>query len=106
MDYNDPATIISVISGLGFLFLGYLEWRNKSNTGSADAAEKIGNAYSNLLDDQDKRIQRLDERLKFLENELRACMNWNIKLVGQLVDLGVEPAKRDTQPPFKALPKD
>lgn len=88
-------TIISLLSAATVLVLGLLQWRSSSKLQRADALDKIGDAYNDLLDRLNKRIVDLESRVNYLEKELKKYTNWSARLVKQLIENGIVPV----QPP-------
>jgi hypothetical protein len=77
-----------------FAFMGvmvFLQTRNTTRIGSADATSKIGSTYSQLLENMRKQLDDLETDVAFLKKELRKYSNWSARLVKQLVDNGIEP---------------
>lgn len=92
---SDLFNIISVVSGLGFLYLGFLQWKNSSKVGQADVAEKIGNAYGGLVKAQNDKIKELEQRMVVVEKELKLYIRWSNRLIAQLAALGVAPVTKE-----------
>ena len=88
--------LIGLIGAGTALLLGLLQWRSQTSVHSADATEKIGNAYDSLLDRLSLQVKELDTRVKFLEVELKKYSNWSSKLVMQLVEHGIQPLPMET----------
>lgn len=95
-----------------FAFMGlmvFLQTRNTSKVGSADATEKIGGAYNELLENMRKQIAvlraeaieqkkefdaeilKLKEGMDYLNKELGKYRNWSGRLVKQLLENGITP---------------
>jgi predicted negative regulator of RcsB-dependent stress response len=77
-----------------FVFMAMLavfQWRSASKVQSADATQKIGSAYDQLLDNMKKQLDELESDVAYLKKELRKYSNWSARLVKQLVDNGIEP---------------
>lgn len=77
-----------------FVFMGvivFLQTRNIGKVQSADATEKIGRTYDQLLDNLNERIQKLENKVKKFER-------WVPLLIDQIYQLGgvpVEPPDTD-----------
>lgn len=102
-------TLLAILLGLSTGVLGWMQWKSNSQVQKADATNKIGDTYSELLDQLRKQIgdiqaesekhnKEMDNRLTYLESELKRYANWSARLVRQLVDHGIEPVKIDTGP--------
>ena len=63
--------VLSIISAISVLTLGLLQWRSTSKVQKAEAIDKIGDAYNDLLDRLKVRIENLENRVVFLEKELK-----------------------------------
>ena len=86
---------ISLLSAVTVLVLGLLQWRSSSRVQKAEAIDRIGDAYNDLLDRLNKRIADLESRVQYLEKDLKKYTNWTARLVKQLIQHGIEPE----QPP-------
>jgi peptidoglycan hydrolase CwlO-like protein len=62
----------------------FLQTRSTTKVGSADATEKIGRAYDQLLENMNERLQKLELKLKKLEK-------WVPMLIDQIYSLGGVP---------------
>lgn len=97
--------IITIVLALSTGLLGWKQWQTTSKVQSAEAVEKIGNAYDGLLDRLNKRIIDLENRVTELEKDLKKYTNWNARLIKQLVENGIEPLQMDTEPKMMAAKK-
>lgn len=105
--------IFTVINALGLLVLGFLQWNNQrrqvqsqSDVGEADAAEKITNSATSLVQQLQNELTALRPmvgRLAQLESEVSnlrkandRLINWAERLVNQIEVAGLEPV------PFRA----
>jgi hypothetical protein len=86
---------ISLLSAITVLTLGLLQWRSTTRLQRADALDKIGDAYNDLLDRLNTRIVELESRVNYMELELKKYTNWSARLVKQLIENGIIPV----QPP-------
>lgn len=82
---------VPLISALTVLFLGLLQWRSATKVQAADASQKIGDAYSKLLDELQDHVRDLENRVNELEKELKKYRNWTAQLVKQLIEHGIAP---------------
>lgn len=89
---------ISLLTALTVLMLGLLQWRStaRAQVGthkvqSAEASERIGNAYDKLLEAQNKRMDDMEQDIIYLKKELKKYTNWSARLVKQLIEHGIEP---------------
>jgi len=71
--------------------LAVFQWRSTSRVQGADATQKIGSAYDQLLENMKQQLNELETDVAFLKKELRKYSNWSARLVKQLVDNGIEP---------------
>lgn len=97
--------IITIVLALSTGVLGWKQWQSESRVQSAEAVEKIGNAYDGLLDRLNKRIGELELRVTEMEKDLRKYTNWNARLIKQLIEHGIEPLQMDTEPKIMAAKK-
>lgn len=97
--------IITILLAASTGLLGWKQWQTASKVQSAEAVEKIGNAYDGLLDRLNNRIGELENRVTDLEKDLRKYTNWNARLIKQLVEHGIEPLQMDTEPKILAAKK-
>lgn len=82
---------VPLISALTMFFLGFLQWRSAMKVQEADASQKIGDAYSKLLDELKDHVRDLEKRVNELEKELKKYRNWTAQLVKQLIEHGIVP---------------
>lgn len=77
---NTPLWLtILIFASMGVLV--YMQTRNTTTVGKADATEKIGNAYDQLLENMQKRLVTVEAKLKKFEI-------WVPRLIAQIHELG------------------
>ena len=109
-------TIISLISAIGVVVLGFLEWKTRRKKVStergvdqADAAERITNSATQLVEQLQQELETLrplPTKVAHLENEVlelrkanERLIDWSERLVKQITDAKMEPV------PFRIEPK-
>lgn len=89
---NSPLWLTVVV----LVFMGamvFLQTRSTNSLHSADATEKIGGAYSQLLENMRKQIADLEADVAYLKVQLRKYTNWSAQLMKQLIDHGIAPVE-------------
>ena len=94
---NSPLWLTIVV--LAFMaVMVYLQTRNTSKVGSADATSKIGGAYDQLLENLQEQITVLKADLtaakadmREMKKEIAKYINWTARLVKQLSEHGIAP---------------
>lgn len=84
------------LTALIFLFIGanvLMQTRNSSRVGGADATEKIGSAYSELIESMRKQINDLETDVAYLKVQLKKYTNWSAQLMKQLIENGITPVE-------------
>lgn len=84
------------LTALIFLFIGanvLLHTLNSGKAQSADATEKIGSAYSELIESMRKQIDDLEKDVAYLKVQLRKYTNWSARLMKQLIEHGITPVE-------------
>lgn len=71
----------------------YLQTRSTGRAHSADATEKIGGAYSELLENMRKQIAELETDVAYLKVQLKKYTNWSARLMKQLIENGIVPSE-------------
>lgn len=77
-----------------FVFMGamvFLQTRNTGKVHRADATEKIGGAYNELLESMRKQIVELETDVAYLKVQLKKYTNWSAQLMKQLIEHGIVP---------------
>jgi len=69
----------------------FLQMRNAEKAHKADATEKIGDAYSDLLENMRKQIADLEYDVAYLKTQLKKYINWSALLMKQLINNGIVP---------------
>lgn len=75
---------VTLILGASNAVLLWFQWRSASRVQTADATEKIGRTYDQLLDNLNERIQNLELKVKKFEK-------WVPMLIDQIYLLGGVP---------------
>lgn len=86
---------VTLVLGASNAALLWFQWRSVSRVQNADATEKIGRTYDQLLDNLNERIQKLENKVKKFEK-------WVPMLIDQIYSLGgvpVEPPDTDELKP-------
>lgn len=86
---------VTLVLGASNAALLWFQWRSASRVQNADATEKIGRTYDQLLDNLNERIQKLENKVKKFEK-------WVPLLIEQIYSLGgvpVEPPDTDELKP-------
>lgn len=75
---------VTLILGASNAVLLWFQWRSASKVQTADATQKIGMTYDQLLDN-------LNERIKNLELKVKKFEKWVPMLIDQIYQLGGVP---------------
>lgn len=89
---NSPLWLTVVV----LIFMGamvFLQTRNTGKVHGADATEKIGGAYNELLENMRKQIVDLETDVAFLKVQLKKYTNWSAQLMKQLIENGIVPVE-------------
>ena len=84
MNIDSIIQYVTLIFGVSNALLLWFQWRSASRVQSADATEKIGRTYDQLLDNLNERIQKLENKVKKFEK-------WVPMLIDQIYQLGGVP---------------
>jgi cell division protein FtsB len=99
MSIPDILPIVNVFILASNAVLFWFQWKSGAQVQKADAAEKLGNAYTDLIvaqekriEAQEKRIEKLENSVEYLKKEHAKVSNHNAILMKQLLEHGVPPA--------------
>jgi hypothetical protein len=104
----DIEKIFAIINTIGLLVLGFLQWRNQSrqvdsqsDVGEADAAQKITNSATSLVQQLQNeltalrpmvgRLAQLEAEVSNLRKANDRLINWAERLVKQIEVAGLDP---------------
>lgn len=79
-----------------FVFMGtmvFLQTRSTGKVQGADATEKIGGAYDQLLENMRRQIVDLETDVAYLKVQLKKYTNWSAQLMKQLIEHGITPVE-------------
>ena len=84
---------LTILIFLGMGAFVFMQLRNAGKVQNADATEKIGGAYSELIENMRKQIVDLETDVAYLKVQLKKYTNWSALLMKQLIENGIVPVE-------------